>query len=60
VKTLFITGGTSGIGEATARHAVAEGHQVYVTGRQRQRLDDFLASFESPLPTPVSLRAVTC
>ncbi len=46
MKTLFITGGTSGIGEATARHAVAEGHQVYVTGRQRQRLDDFLTSFE--------------
>ena len=28
MKTLLITGGTSGIGEATARHAVAEGHQV--------------------------------
>ena len=47
MKTLLITGGTSGIGEATARHAVAEGHQVYVTGRQRQRLDDFLGSFDA-------------
>lgn len=47
MKTIFITGGTSGIGEATARLAVAEGHRVYVTGRQRQRLDAFLGSFDA-------------
>ena len=43
-RTLFITGGTSGIGAATARAAAAAGYRVYVTGRDRRRLDDFLAS----------------
>lgn len=38
-KTAFITGGTSGIGEATARRLVADGWQVIVTGRRRDRLD---------------------
>ncbi|RDS84080.1 SDR family oxidoreductase [Dyella psychrodurans] len=45
-KTWFITGGTSGIGEATARLAVAEGHRVYVTGRNAERLRNFLESFD--------------
>lgn len=45
-KTLFITGGTSGIGAATARHAVSEGHRVYVTGRNRERLHALLESFD--------------
>lgn len=43
-RTLFITGGTSGIGAATARAAAAAGYRVYVTGRDRRRLDDFLGS----------------
>ncbi|QAU24445.1 SDR family oxidoreductase [Dyella sp. M7H15-1] len=44
-KTFFITGGTSGIGEATARLAVAEGHKVYITGRSQDRLRSFIESF---------------
>jgi NADP-dependent 3-hydroxy acid dehydrogenase YdfG len=47
MKTFFITGGTSGIGEATARLAIAEGHQVYVTGRNPQRLAALLDSFDA-------------
>ena len=43
-RTLFITGGTSGIGAATARAAAAAGYRVYVTGRDRGRLEDFLSS----------------
>ncbi|MGH3321185.1 MAG: SDR family oxidoreductase, partial [Streptosporangiaceae bacterium] len=35
----LITGGSSGIGAATARRLLAAGHRVAVTGRRRDRLD---------------------
>ncbi|MFC8536645.1 SDR family NAD(P)-dependent oxidoreductase [Streptomyces sp. NPDC057249] len=38
-KTVLITGGTSGMGLATAHRLVAEGAHVIVTGRTRARLD---------------------
>jgi len=38
-KTAFITGATSGIGEAAARLFVASGWQVIATGRRHDRLD---------------------
>ena len=37
-KTVVILGGSSGIGLATAKAAQAEGAQVIVTGRSRNRL----------------------
>ncbi len=42
-RSLFITGGTSGIGAATARAAAAAGYGVYVTGRDAGRLEGFLS-----------------
>ncbi|MBW1596847.1 glucose 1-dehydrogenase [Streptomyces sp. JJ38] len=39
-KTVLITGGTSGMGLATAHRLVAEGARVVVTGRTRERVDD--------------------
>ena len=36
-KTVLVTGGTSGIGEATARAYAAEGADVVITGRDEQR-----------------------
>jgi NAD(P)-dependent dehydrogenase (short-subunit alcohol dehydrogenase family) len=42
-KIAFITGGTSGIGLATARVFVNEGARVAVTGRNRERLDAVIA-----------------
>jgi NAD(P)-dependent dehydrogenase (short-subunit alcohol dehydrogenase family) len=38
-KVAVVTGGTSGIGLATARRFAAEGAHVFVTGRRQQQLD---------------------
>lgn len=43
-KTALVTGGTSGIGLATARRLVDEGAYVFITGRDRARLDEAAAS----------------
>jgi NAD(P)-dependent dehydrogenase (short-subunit alcohol dehydrogenase family) len=42
-KVAVITGGSSGIGLATARHFVAEGAHVFVTGRRQTELDAAVA-----------------
>lgn len=38
-KTALVTGGSTGIGLATAKRFVAEGAHVYVTGRRKPELD---------------------
>lgn len=38
-KTVLITGGTSGMGLATAHRLIAEDAHVIVTGRTRARVD---------------------
>ncbi|OBB91874.1 SDR family oxidoreductase [Mycolicibacterium peregrinum] len=43
-KTALVTGGTSGIGLATARRLADEGAYVFITGRDRDRLDAAAAS----------------
>lgn len=39
-KIALVTGGTSGIGLATAKLFVAEGAHVYITGRRQEKLDE--------------------
>lgn len=41
-KIVVVTGGTDGIGLATAKSFVAEGATVYITGRRKDRLDEAL------------------
>jgi NAD(P)-dependent dehydrogenase (short-subunit alcohol dehydrogenase family) len=43
-KTALVTGGTSGIGLATARRLAAEGAHVFITGRTQARVDDAVAT----------------
>ncbi|MFD6455806.1 SDR family NAD(P)-dependent oxidoreductase, partial [Nocardia sp. NPDC060220] len=42
-KTALITGGSSGMGLATAHRLIAEGARVVVTGRDKKRLDASVA-----------------
>lgn len=56
MKQIVITGGTSGIGLATARQFQALGHRVRITGRDGRRLDQALALLNTPeLPEVLGL-----
>lgn len=46
VKVIWLTGGTSGIGKALTTRFLKEGKQVALTGRSRDKLDDFIASLD--------------
>jgi NAD(P)-dependent dehydrogenase (short-subunit alcohol dehydrogenase family) len=46
-KTAFVTGGTSGIGLATAKAFVEQGAYVVLTGRDRKRIDAAIARIGS-------------
>jgi len=37
-KRILITGATSGIGEATFKHAIKNGHVLFITGRNEEKL----------------------
>jgi 3-hydroxy acid dehydrogenase / malonic semialdehyde reductase len=52
-KTIFITGATSGFGEACARKFAAAGASLILTGRRQDRLDALKHELESPA-SPVS------
>ncbi|MBB3764873.1 SDR family NAD(P)-dependent oxidoreductase [Sphingomicrobium lutaoense] len=47
-RTLFITGVTAGIGEATARRFLEDGWQVVGTGRRQDRLDALASDLGDP------------
>ncbi|MET8537450.1 SDR family oxidoreductase [Streptomyces sp. NPDC005065] len=46
-KTALVTGGTTGIGLATARRFAAEGAHVFITGRRQEVLDAAVAEIGS-------------
>ncbi len=47
VKTILITGATSGFGKATAIRFAKEGYDVCITGRRQDRLDELKQELES-------------
>ncbi|WP_404372272.1 SDR family NAD(P)-dependent oxidoreductase [Sphingomonas sp. MMS24-J45] len=51
MRTAFITGGTSGIGEAAVRAFVGSGWRVVTTGRRAERLDALRESLGDSLHT---------
>ena len=51
MRTAFITGGTSGIGEAAVRAFVAAGWRVITTGRRADRLQALAESFGDAIHT---------
>nr|WP_321409770.1 SDR family oxidoreductase [uncultured Carboxylicivirga sp.] len=46
-KTAFITGATSGIGEATSKKLAQLGYNIIITGRRHDRLDKLKSDLES-------------
>jgi NADP-dependent 3-hydroxy acid dehydrogenase YdfG len=45
MKTILITGATSGFGQACARRFAAEGRQLIITGRRKERLQELADEF---------------
>ena len=46
-KTAFITGATSGIGKASAEIFAKNGYNIIITGRRKERLDEFSQHLKS-------------
>ncbi|MFW5933978.1 MAG: SDR family oxidoreductase [Actinomycetota bacterium] len=55
--TVFVTGASSGFGEAIARRFVAEGHRVVASARRSERLEELAGELgESVLPVELDVR----
>lgn len=49
-KTALVTGSTEGIGFAIAKGLLKEGIEVYINGRQQEKVDKAIAQLKSELP----------
>ena len=56
-RKALITGGSSGIGEATALAMAAEGAAIAVGARRKERLDDLAGRIEGDGGTAVAIEA---
>ena len=53
MSTAFITGATSGFGEAIAKRFASEGHRVIITGRRKEKLAAVSKSIQEEFKTEV-------
>ena len=53
MSTAFITGATSGFGEAIAKRFASEGHRVIITGRRKENLETVSKSIQQEFKTEV-------
>ncbi len=53
---VFVTGATSGFGEAIARKFISHGHQVIATGRRQERLAELKAEVVALIVMQVNVR----
>lgn len=54
-QRIWLTGATSGIGEALAKRLLQDGHRVALTARRRDALEALAAPFENALVVPADL-----
>jgi NAD(P)-dependent dehydrogenase (short-subunit alcohol dehydrogenase family) len=54
MKTVLVTGGSSGIGEATAKRLAADGHTVYAAARRVERMAGLEALGITPLQMDIT------
>ncbi|EAQ28086.1 oxidoreductase, short-chain dehydrogenase/reductase family protein [Erythrobacter sp. NAP1] len=58
-KTVFITGGNSGLGQETGRAMAAKGAHVILAGRDQGKLDEAVSAIRSEVPD-ANLETITC
>lgn len=54
-QRIWLTGATSGIGEALAQQLLAEGHQVALSARSKDKLDALCAGRENAIALPLDI-----
>ncbi|WP_075880551.1 SDR family NAD(P)-dependent oxidoreductase [Vreelandella massiliensis] len=54
-QRIWLTGATSGIGEAVAQQLLAEGHQVVLSARSEDKLDALCAKRDNAIALPVDI-----
>jgi len=58
-KTVFVTGGNSGLGQETARAMAAKGAHVVLSGRDQGKLDEAVGAIKAEVPD-ANLETIVC